>query len=116
MRTVRTERRLMRFALNAPIEFNLRDPRRNFFGFVTNISIGGAFIETAFPAPPASELALRMWPWGWGDEVIITSIVRWKGAAGMGVQFVSVGTLEARAIRALALDWHRPRDLSQGVQ
>jgi hypothetical protein len=110
---MRTERRLTRFALNAPIEFNLWDPRKNFFGFVTDISIGGAFIETAFPALPSSDIALRMWPWGWGEEVVVAGVVRWRGTAGMGVEFVSVGPREARAIRELVTDWQRPRDPSR---
>jgi len=80
---------------------------------VTDISIGGAFIETVFPAAPASELALRMWPWGWGEEVVVVGIVRWRGAAGMGVQFVSVGRLEAGAIRKLVMDWQPPQRRSR---
>jgi hypothetical protein len=110
---MRTERRLTRFTLNAPVEFNLWDPRKSFFGFLTDISIGGAFVETSFAAPAASELALRTWPWGWGEEVVLAGVVRWKGASGMGVQFVSVGPREARAIRALVIDWQRPPELSR---
>jgi hypothetical protein len=105
---MRSERNLVRFALRAPVEFNLWDLRRNFFAFATDISVGGAFIETAFPASALSAVALRMWPWGWGEEVMLAGIVRWKGATGMGVQFVSVGPREARAIRDAVADWHPP--------
>jgi hypothetical protein len=104
-----TERALTRFALNAPIEFNLWEPRKIYFGFARDISIGGAFIETAFPAPPASDMVMRMWPWGWGEEAVVAGVVRWRGAAGMGVQFVSVGPREARAIRDLVTDWKANR-------
>jgi PilZ domain len=106
---MRSERRLIRFALKAPIEFNLRDPSKSFFGFATDISVGGAFIETAFPAPPVTHVDLRMWPWGWGEEVVVAGLVRWRGEAGMGVQFVSVGPREARAIHELVADWQHPR-------
>jgi hypothetical protein len=100
---------LTRFAVKAPVEFSPWDPKRNFFGFATDISAGGAFIETAFPAPPISQLALRIWPWGWGEEVIVASVVRWTGATGMGVQFVSVARPEVLAIRQLVADWPSPR-------
>jgi PilZ domain len=100
---------LPRFAVKAPIEFSLWDPRKNFFGFATDISAGGAFIETAFPAPAVSEVALRIWPWGWGEEVIVAGVVRWNCATGMGVQFVSVARREAFAIKQLVADWQNPR-------
>jgi PilZ domain len=106
---MKSKRRLARFGVRAPVEFNLWDPRKNFFGFATDISAGGAFVETAFPAPPVSELAIRMWPWGWGEEVIVAGVVRWTGATGMGVQFVSVAWLEALAIKQLVADWQSPR-------
>lgn len=111
---MRSERNRVRFALKAPVEFNLWDLRRNFFAFATDISVGGAFIETALPASPLSVVALRMWPWGWGDEVILAGIVRWKGATGMGVQFVSVGPREARAIHDIVADWHPPYEPPEG--
>jgi hypothetical protein len=107
---MRTERCATRFALNAPIEFTLWDPRKNFFGFATDISTRGVFIETAFPARPASDLAIRIWPWGWGEEVVVTGVVRWMIAIGMGVEFTPLGPRETRAVQDLVIDWQRPRD------
>ncbi len=105
---MRSERRLTRFALKAPVEFNLWDLRTHFFAFATDISVGGAFIETAFPALPLSEVAMRIWPWGWGEEVVVAAIVRWRSATGMGVEFVSVSPREAQAIHDLVADWQSP--------
>lgn len=100
-------RRLTRVALRAPVEFNLWHPSTTFFGFATNISEGGAFIETASPATPFREVAMRMWPWG-EEELVVGGVVRWKGASGMGVQFLSVGSREVRGIHALVDDWGSP--------
>ncbi len=116
---MRSERCLTRFALKAPIEFNLWEPRKIFFGFATDISVGGAFIETVFPAPPVTDVVLRIWPWGWGEEVVVAGVVRWNGSTGMGVQFHSVGPREARAIHDLVADWQSARmtgrDAASGV-
>ena len=106
---------MVRFALKAPVEFNLWDLRENFFGFATDISRDGVFIETPSPALPLSTLVLRVWPWGWGEEVLIAGIVRWKGATGMGVKFVSVGPREAQAVDDLVADWGQPRATSHAT-
>jgi hypothetical protein len=103
---MRPERCLTRIALRAPVEFNLWNPTKRFFGFATDISERGVFIETPFPALPLSAIALRMWPWGW-EEVVVAGVVRWKGPTGMGVEFLAVGPREAQAIRYLVIDWGR---------
>jgi hypothetical protein len=75
------------------------------FGFAIDISIGGAFVETVFPAATGSDVVMRLWPSGWEEELILPGFVRWTGAQGMGVEFAAVGPRETRAIAKLADDW-----------
>jgi len=98
-------RRYVRAPVKAPVEFTPWDPRCIIFGFATDISLGGAFVETDFPVAPGRDVVLRVWPPGWEDEAILPAVVRWTRARGMGVQFSSVGGRETRAIRALVDDW-----------
>src|SRR5258708_38838039 len=84
-----------------PLEFPLHDPRQVTFGFARDISVGGIFVETEFPAPFASVVTIRMMLPGLADEMVAMGHVRWTRARGMGVEFVSVGADETRAIRHL---------------
>ena len=86
------------------VEFTRWDPKNNTFGFATDISVGGAFVETMFPAPLGSAICVRVWPPGWATEVILPGIVRWRAASGMGVEFLNVGPREALGIHALVID------------
>jgi hypothetical protein len=100
-------RRHPRFQLKSSVEFSRWDPKNNVFGFAMDISAGGAFIETAFPAPRGSDVVVRVWPPGWGEEVLLAGVVRWSGGRGMGVQFISVGPRETLAIHALVVEQRR---------
>jgi hypothetical protein len=93
-----------RFSLKSAVEFTLWDPKTNVFGFVTDISVGGARVETAFPAPLGADVVIRAWPPGWDEEVLLAAVVRWTSGGGMGVEFLSVGPHEALAIHALVVD------------
>jgi hypothetical protein len=101
----RAARRHHRFPLKSAVEFTRWDPKNHVFGFATDISVGGAFVETAFPAPLGSQIVVRVWPPGWATEMLLPGVVRWESSAGMGVQFVVVGPREALAIHALVLDY-----------
>jgi PilZ domain len=98
-------RRYLRRPVKTPLEFTPWDPRRITFGFATDISVGGAFVETHFPAASGSEVVIRLWPAGWEEEVILPGVVRWARSGGMGVEFVSVGPREKTAIGKLADEW-----------
>lgn len=98
-------RRYPRRPVKTPLEFTPWDPRRITFGFATDISVGGAFVETDFPAVPGSDVVIRLWPTGWDEELILPAVVRWTRANGMGVKFNPVGAHEARAIGKLADEW-----------
>ena len=94
-------RRHSRTWVRAPVEFTLWDPKQITFGFATDVSIGGAFVETTFPSPSGSKIVLRLWWPGREEEVLLPSVVRWTGKGGMGVEFVSIGGPETAAIRDL---------------
>ncbi len=104
MKAVLKGRLVPRFPVKSAVEFTRWDPKNNVFGFVTDISIGGAFVETAFPAPRGSDVVVRVWPPRWGEEVLLAAVVRWSSRTGMGVQFISVGPRETLAIAALIVE------------
>jgi hypothetical protein len=99
-------RRHYRFPLKNVVEFTRWDPKNIVFGFATDISVGGAFVETAFPAPAGTQIVVRTWPPGWSSEMVLPGVVRWGTDAGMGVEFLSVGPREALGIHALVIE-HR---------
>jgi hypothetical protein len=98
-------RRFLRRPVKTPLEFTPWDPRRITFGFATDISVGGVFVETDFPAVSGCEVVVRLWPAGWEEELILPGVVRWACTGGMGVEFVCVGSREKRAIDDLADEW-----------
>jgi len=108
-------RRHYRFPLKNVVEFTRWDPKNNVFGFATDISVGGAFVETAFPAPAGSQIVMRVWPPGWKSEMLLPGVVRWESQAGMGVEFLTVGPREALGIHALVVEHKaRVRQRSEG--
>lgn len=69
-----------------------------------DVSLGGAFIETASPLPYGAAVRVHLRLPGLRDEVIIDAIVRWSKPAGMGVQFGSMGARETHALTLLLRD------------
>jgi len=98
-------RRYLRRPVKTPLEFTPWDPKCIIFGFARDISTGGAFVETHFPASAGKDVVMRLWPVGWDEELILPGVVRWTHDRGMGVEFVSVGPREALAIRRLIDEW-----------
>jgi hypothetical protein len=94
-------RRFPRSPLRRPIEFTGADPRNVTFGFATDLSFGGAFVQTVFPARCGSAVVLRLWRPGWAAELHLHGVVRWSGPGGMGVEFASVDGCEERLIDEL---------------
>jgi hypothetical protein len=97
-------RREFRFPLRSPVEFTGADPRNVTFGFATDLSSAGAFVETAFPASPGSPVVLRLWRPGWSSELHLRGIVRWLRSGGMGVEFAALGAVQTRLIDELVGD------------
>jgi uncharacterized protein (TIGR02266 family) len=102
-------RRYFRSSLNSPVEFTGADPRNVTFGFATDLSSGGAFVQTAFPAASGSPVVVRLWRPGWPAELHLRGVVRWSRAgagAGMGVEFAAMGRREAQLVDELAEESH----------
>lgn len=78
------------------MEFTPWDPRHLAFGFVTDLSLGGVFVQAVFSLPCGSHVVLRMWKCSWAEEVVAAGIVRWLHSGGMGVQFHGM-TADGRA-------------------
>lgn len=66
-----------------------------------DISLGGAFLRTAEPAPFGSKVKVWLRLPGVEDEVEVESIVRWTKPEGMGVQFGVMGARETHALVTL---------------
>jgi hypothetical protein len=94
-------RRFPRSDLRSPVEFTGADPRNVTFGFAMDLSPGGAFVQTAFPAASGRAVVLRLWRPGWAAELHLRGVVRWSCAGGMGIEFASVDGREARLIDEL---------------
>ncbi len=75
---------------------------RHVMGRVTNISLGGARIEAAVPAPfgPLVTLYLRL-PGG-AHALALPAVVRWVRAGAMGLQFGPLGARETHLLVELA--------------
>lgn len=99
-----TGRKHHRFHVRCVVEFTRWDPKNNTFGFATDISVGGAFVETLFPAPLGSSICVRVCPPGRSAEMVLPAVVRWRGEAGMGVEFCGLGAREALGIHALVVE------------
>jgi hypothetical protein len=91
--------------VKTPLEFTPWDPKCIIFGFARDISFGGTFIETHFPAALGKDLVMRMWPTGWEEELILPGVVRWTCDDGMGVEFSGMGLREKSAIRKMVDEW-----------
>jgi hypothetical protein len=113
--TVRNIRRHTRRAVRTPLEFTPWNPRCIIFGFATDISVAGAFVQTHFPAAAGSDVVLRLWPSGWDEELVLAGVVRWAKSDGMGVEFASVGPRETQAIDQIVAR-HRPSSTSATTQ
>src|SRR5579871_2554981 len=72
--------------------------------FTRNIGIGGAFVVTADPAPPGTELTLALGVPPDGRKVTVKAEVRWIADGdddpvhGMGVKFSGLGVEEVTAL------------------
>lgn len=66
-----------------------------------DISLGGAFIETAKPAAFGSNITVFLRLPGVEQEIAVKSTVRWTKSDGMGVQFGVMGARETHALVTL---------------
>jgi hypothetical protein len=67
-------------------------------GVCRNLSLGGAAIQTAEPAPFGSRITVYMELDGIGGETSLTGTVRWSRPGVMGVQWDSLGVRVTHAM------------------
>jgi hypothetical protein len=94
-------RRFPRSRLRTPLEFSGADPKNVTFGFALDLSLGGAFVQTAFPARSGSGVVLRLWRPGWAAELHLHGVVRRACPGGMGVEFAPIAAREGYLIDEL---------------
>jgi type IV pilus assembly protein PilZ len=95
-------RRYERTPIDIGLEFTHPDRSERVSGRATDISLGGMFIETASPAPFASEIVVHVHLPGQRAPFAIPGVVRWSRPGGMGVQFKLLGARETHAITQVA--------------
>ena len=80
------------------MEFALKGQSNKLKGHAKDISLGGMFIETAYPLAHNAELIVSVTVPGQASPFAIPAIVRWQRPDGMGVQFGLIGARETHAI------------------
>ena len=92
------QRRSHRVLIGAPVEFTSRDSWEKVAAVARDISLGGMFIETAFPAAVGVAVLVGVTFPGHRKPMLLSGTVRWANASGMGVQFGLLGARETHAI------------------
>jgi hypothetical protein len=72
--------------------------RGGFDGVVTDISLGGMFIETDSAVSPQEQITANLYPHGDADPIRITGQVVWTPRRGVGVKFTSSMTKDLKKI------------------
>jgi hypothetical protein len=90
-------RRFSRAPINQPVLFALKGDDSFSEGLAKDVSLGGMFITTEFPAPFGAEITVHATLDGSG-ELALPAIVRWTRADGMGLQFQLLGARETFTI------------------
>jgi type IV pilus assembly protein PilZ len=85
-----------RKALQVPIAFDFNGARVE--AVCTDLSIGGAFIETNHVAPFGTAVRVYLRLPALETEVTVDCTVRWTKPEGMGVQFGLMGARETHAL------------------
>jgi hypothetical protein len=91
-----------------PVEFRIPGHNGKLFGVADDVSLGGVFIETPWPASFGQEVMVTLSRPGTAGLVHVPGTVRWTGQNGMGVQFGPLGARETHAIVEIEHDLTRP--------
>lgn len=91
-------RRFKRAPLNRPVLFAPKDDDAFSDGVGVDISLGGMFVSSEFPAEFGVEVTIHLTLDDASPELILPAIVRWTRPDGMGVQFGPLGARETFAI------------------
>jgi hypothetical protein len=92
------QRRAHRVSLEVPVEVTSPDQGSDVPGVSKDISLGGMFIETAFPPAFGSTVTVGFTLPGERTPLLVSGTVRWTSTSGMGVQFGLLGARETHAI------------------
>lgn len=94
---MRNRRVLSRLPVSLPV--TLIWDEQSHEAIVTDLGMGGGFIECPVPAPFATALVVVVQHRN--GELSLPATVRWNGENGMGVQFGLLGARETHAIAEL---------------
>ena len=95
------KRRIDRVPIDVPVHFTSKGSLDKIPGVSKDISLGGMFIDTAFPAPFGAAVLVGLTLPGQQAAVLLSGTVRWTSPSGMGVQFGLLGARETYAITEL---------------
>lgn len=90
-------RRTPRIPIDVPVEVTPSDSWEKAPGVAKDISLGGMFIETAFPATFGVRVLVGFALPG-QKPMVLAGTVRWTSKSGIGVQFGLLGARETHAI------------------
>ena len=97
------QRRSDRTSIEIPVVvFTASDSSVKVPGVTRDISLGGMFVETTFPAAFGVTVFVGFTLPGHGRAMLVSGTVRWTSKGGMGVQFGLLGARETHAISELA--------------
>jgi Tfp pilus assembly protein PilZ len=91
-------RRFSRAPISRSVLFAPKDDDAFTEGIATDISLGGMFVTSEYPASFGAEITIHLSLSDDAPELVLPAIVRWTRADGMGVQFQMIGARETFAI------------------
>jgi hypothetical protein len=92
------QRRSNRVPIDVTVEFTAKGSLDKTPGVAKDISLGGMFIETAFPAAFGAAVLVSFTLPRQRKPLLVSGTVRWTSKSGMGVQFGLLGARETHAI------------------
>ena len=98
-------RRFKRSRIDRPVLFAPKDDDAFSDGVAVDISLGGMFIASDFPAAFGAEVTIHLTLDDASTELVLPAVVRWTRPDGMGVQFGLLGARETFAITELVREF-----------
>lgn len=90
-----------RVSVDVAVEFVDKATGESFVGRATNISIGGACVETGAYLPFGAAVTVFMRLPGSSLRLPFEAVVRWNGDTGMGLQFQALSVRQTHLIASL---------------
>jgi DNA-binding NarL/FixJ family response regulator len=92
------QRQYPRFSCNARVDFDIND--WSYEGIITNISLGGLFIETRHPVTVGNEIILELTSLNKGRHCNIKGTVVRRDAKGVGVRFNELSLYQQQVVQS----------------